>query len=48
MAVNSRQDLIDYALRALGHPVIEINVDEEQLEDRVDEGLQFYQEFNQI
>lgn len=47
MAVNSRQDLIDYALRALGHPVIEINVDEEQLEDRVDEGLQFYQEFNQ-
>jgi hypothetical protein len=47
MAVNSRQDLIDYALRALGHPVIEINVDEQQLEDRVDEGLQYYQEFNQ-
>ena len=43
---NSRQTLIDYSLRALGAPVIEINVDEEQLEDRVDEALQFYQEYH--
>ena len=35
---NSRDEFIDYCLRALGHPVIEINVEEEQLEDRIDEG----------
>lgn len=42
----TRQQLIDYCLRALGHPVIEINVDDDQLEDRVDESLQFYQEYH--
>lgn len=42
----SRQGLIDYALRKLGSPVIEINVDEDQLEDRVDEALQYYQEYH--
>jgi len=43
---STRQGLIDYCLRKLGAPVIEINVDEEQLEDRVDEALQFYREYN--
>ena len=43
---NSRATLIDYAKRKLGDPVIEINVDEDQLEDRVDEALQYYQEFH--
>ncbi len=43
---NTRQKLIDYCLRALGHPVIEINVDDDQIEDRVDEAIQFYQEFH--
>ena len=43
---NSRQSLIDYCLRKLGDPVIEINVDDDQLEDRVDEALQYYQEFH--
>tara|TARA_A200000159_G_C7330641_1_gene342785 strand:+ start:872 stop:1627 length:756 start_codon:yes stop_codon:yes gene_type:complete len=42
----SRQDLIDYCLRKLGSPVLEINVDGDQLEDRVDEALQMYQEFH--
>ena len=42
----SRQELIDYALRRLGAPVIEINVDDDQLEDRVDDALQFYQEYH--
>ncbi len=42
----TRQQHIDYCLRALGHPVIEINVDDDQLEDRVDESLQFYQEYH--
>lgn len=43
---SSRQGLIDYCLRALGEPVIEINVDPDQLEDRVDEALQYYQEYH--
>ena len=40
----SREELIEYCLRSLGKPVITINIEEEQLEDRVDEALQFYQE----
>ena len=43
---NSRQTFIDYCLRSLGAPVIEINVDEDQLDDRVDEALQFYQYYH--
>tara|TARA_B100000424_G_scaffold254767_1_gene233126 strand:- start:358 stop:1113 length:756 start_codon:yes stop_codon:yes gene_type:complete len=43
---NSRATLIDYCKRRLGDPVIEINVDEDQVEDRVDEALQYYQEFH--
>ena len=47
MAVpNSRATLIDYAKRRLGDPVVEINVDEDQLEDRVDEALQYYREYH--
>lgn len=45
-APNSRQTLIDHCLRRLGEPVIEINVDPDQLEDRLDEALQYYQEFH--
>lgn len=43
---SSRQQLIDYCLRRLGHPVIEINVDEDQIEDRIDEAFQFYRDFH--
>lgn len=43
---NSRSTLQDYCLRNLGAPVIEINVDEDQIEDRTDDALQFYQEFH--
>ena len=42
MAVSSRQGLVDYCLRSLGAPVIEINVADEQIEDRVDEALEFW------
>src|SRR5210317_2315868 len=42
----SRQGLIDYCLRRLGSPVLEITVDEDQIEDRVDDALQKYQEFH--
>jgi hypothetical protein len=43
---NSRQGLIDYCLRRLGHPVIEINIDEDQVEDRIDDAFQFYREYH--
>ena len=43
-SITSKDGLIDYALRKLGAPVIEINVDREQAEDRVDEALQFFNE----
>ena len=46
MAITSRQGLIDYCLRRLGDPVIEINVDDDQVEDKVDDALQVYQEFH--
>lgn len=42
----SRQGLIDYCLRKLGHPVIEINIDDDQIEDRIDEAFQFYRDFH--
>ena len=41
---SSRQELIDYCLRQLGAPVIEINVAQEQIEDRLDDALQLFQE----
>ena len=43
---SSRQGLIDYCLRKLSHPVVEINVDEDQIEDRIDEAFQFYRDFH--
>ena len=40
----SRQELIDYSLRKLGEPVVEINVDDDQIDDLVDDALQYFQE----
>jgi hypothetical protein len=45
-APTSRQGLIEYCLRRLGDPVIEINVDDDQLEERIDDALQMYQEYH--
>jgi len=42
----TRETLKQYALRSLGKPVIEINVDNDQLEDRLDESLQFYSQYH--
>ena len=42
MATASREQLKDYCLRALGAPVLEINVDASQLEDRLDEALEYW------
>tara|TARA_Y100000034_G_C6897673_1_gene414293 strand:+ start:1485 stop:2294 length:810 start_codon:yes stop_codon:yes gene_type:complete len=45
MAVpNSRETLIDYAFRKLGAPVVEINVNYQQAEDRLDEALEYFVE----
>ena len=41
----TREQLKQYALRTLGKPVIEINVDDDQAEDRLDEALQYF-DFN--
>ena len=46
MAITSREDLKDYALRRLGFPVIEINVDDAQVEDRIDDALQFFSQYH--
>jgi len=45
ITIRNREQLIDYCLRRLGHPVIEINVDEDQISDRIDDALQFYAEY---
>jgi len=41
---STRQELIDYCLRRLGAPVLEINVDEDQIDDLVDDALQYFNE----
>lgn len=40
----TRQQLIEYALRKLGAPVLEINVDDDQIDDAIDDAIQYYQE----
>jgi len=42
----NREELKDYCLRKLGHPVIEVNIDEFQMEDRIDDALRFWQEYH--
>ena len=39
----SRQELVDYAKRQLGYPVLEINLADEQIEDLLDDTIQMYQ-----
>tara|TARA_B000000565_G_C23771583_1_gene372440 strand:+ start:679 stop:1527 length:849 start_codon:yes stop_codon:yes gene_type:complete len=41
---SSRQTFIDYCKRQLGYPVLEINVADEQIDDLVDDALQYFQE----
>lgn len=40
----TRQELVEYALRRLGAPVLEINVADEQLDDILDDTIQHFQE----
>ena len=46
MAVTSRATLTEYCLRALGEPVVEINVDDSQLEERIDEALDYWNQYH--
>ena len=41
---SSRTGLVDYCLRQLGAPVLEINVDDDQIDDLVDDALQYFNE----
>lgn len=42
----SRAELKDYCLRKLGFPVIDINVDDDQLEDRIDDALGKFRDYH--
>jgi hypothetical protein len=47
MAVpTSRSEFKEYCLRKLGKPVIEINVDDDQIDDRIDEALRYYWDYH--
>ena len=40
--ITSRQEFKDYCLRRLGFPVIDINIDDDQTEDRIDDAIQYF------
>ena len=42
----SRDQLKDYCLRKLGFPVIDINIDDDQLDDRIDDALQKFRDYH--
>jgi hypothetical protein len=44
--ITNRNDFKTYCLRRLGFPVIEINVDDDQVEDRIDDALQYWQDYH--
>jgi hypothetical protein len=44
--INNREDFKTYCLRRLGFPVIEINVDDDQVQDRIDDALQYWQDYH--
>jgi len=46
MAITTRQQLKDYCLRRLGFPVIEINVDDDQVEDRIQDAIDYWNEYH--
>jgi len=44
--ITTRSKFKEYCLRRLGFPVIEINVDDDQVEDRIDDALQYWQDYH--
>ena len=43
---NTKATLKNYCLRALGDPVIDVNVDDDQCDDRLDEALQYFAQYH--
>ena len=43
---NSKATLKEYIKRRLGAPVLEINVEDDQFDDRMDEALQYFREYH--
>ena len=43
---STRAELNEFCLRRLGKPVIEVNIDDDQMEDRIDEALAYYQDYH--
>jgi hypothetical protein len=43
---STRQGLIDYCKRQLGYPVLQINIDDDQVDDIIDTAIQFFQEWH--
>jgi len=46
MAITTRTELKNYCLRRLGYPVIEINVDDDQVEDRIQDAIDYWNEYH--
>ena len=44
--ITNRTDFTNYCLRRLGFPVIQINVDDDQINDRIDDALQYWQDYH--
>lgn len=44
--ITNRTDFTDYCKRRLGYPVIDINVDDDQVNDRIDDALQYWQDYH--
>jgi len=44
--ITNRTDFTNYCLRRLGFPVIQINVDDDQVSDRIDDALQYWQDYH--
>ena len=42
----TKPQFAEYCLRTLGKPVIEINVDDDQIDDRIDEALKYYWDYH--
>ena len=42
----SRTTFKDYCKRKLGHPVVELNLDDDQIEDTIDDAVTYWQEYH--
>lgn len=45
-SITTREQFKEYCLRRLGHPVLQINVDEDQVDDRIDDAISFFNDYH--